>query len=211
MYSQKWKNKTGTRIYYAWRSLRGRCLNPKATAYNHYGGRGITVCDEWKNDYDAFYEWAVVNGYTNNLTLDRIDVNGNYSPENCRWATNIEQGNNTRVNIQVKYGNRSQTITEWCRELGDDIGKTMKRHSAYSATTFEELFCKGSLLKHRNKDRVNLCVCCELTETIKWRKRGKLCNTCYHIARRWAKKNSLPINEAKQIKQVEEFIKDVEQ
>lgn len=85
----------GTRLYNIWKNVRQRCRNPKATDFKLYGGRGITICDEWE-DFGTFREWALQNGYTDELTLDRIDPNGNYCPANCRWATWAEQRHNQR-------------------------------------------------------------------------------------------------------------------
>lgn len=115
------------RLYLVWTHMRNRCTNPKATNYKNYGGRGIKVCKEW-DSYPTFREWAVSNGYDENskdwnCTLDRIDVNGDYCPENCRWATMKEQGNNRRTNRLITFGGRTQTMQQWADELG--VRKTL--------------------------------------------------------------------------------------
>ena len=93
--------------------MKTRCLNPNCHAYKDYGGRGITICDEWINSVENFNEWAISNGYNENLTLDRIDVNGNYEPSNCRWTSRKSQANNKRNNHLLTFNNETHTIAEW--------------------------------------------------------------------------------------------------
>ena len=84
------------RLYSIWKSMKTRCNNPNCKDYKDYGGRGIIICDDWLNSFDTFREWAVANGYNKSLSIDRVDVNGNYEPSNCRWATALEQAHNKR-------------------------------------------------------------------------------------------------------------------
>ena len=89
--------KCQTRVYRIWKAMHTRCYNEGFFAYKYYGGRGITICDEWKDNFQAFYDWAMANGYAENLTIDRIDSNGNYEPSNCQWATMEAQNKNKRA------------------------------------------------------------------------------------------------------------------
>lgn len=91
---------SNTRLYRIYKGMIGRCYYPSTDRYNVYGGRGITVCDEWKNDRIKFFEWALNNGYAENLTIERIDVNGNYEPSNCTWITMAEQYKNKQSNAK---------------------------------------------------------------------------------------------------------------
>ena len=95
-----------TRLYAVWRDIKRRTLNPKHKRYNDYGGRGITLCEEWRNDCRSFYDWAMSNGYSEGLSIDRIDNDGNYCPENCRWTTRTIQNRNTRMQKNNTSGYR---------------------------------------------------------------------------------------------------------
>ena len=108
------KNRRLINIY---NGMISRCYYKKNPHYKNYGGRGIKVCQEWLNNKGLFYNWAINNGYKDNLTIDRIDNNGNYEPNNCRWATKIEQANNTSRNRLIKYNNKTKTLAEWAKEL----------------------------------------------------------------------------------------------
>lgn len=106
-----------TRLYKIWCGMKYRCYNANYDGYNNYGGRGIIVCQEWINDFGNFYEWAIKNGYKDTLTIERIDVNGNYCPENCKWATMKEQENNKRNNTVLEYNGEKRTVSEWADKL----------------------------------------------------------------------------------------------
>ena len=107
-----------TRLYGIYTLMKQRCYNPHKDNYYLYGGRGIKVCDAWKNDFKTFYDWAYSNGYTDKMTIDRINVNGNYEPSNCRWITMYEQQSNKRNNVFLTFNGKTQIIQRWSEELG---------------------------------------------------------------------------------------------
>lgn len=110
-----------TNLYKRYLGMKDRCYNPHNNEYKNYGARGITVCDEWLNDFTSFYNWALANGYREDLSIDRINNNGNYEPSNCRWATDREQAFNTRRNRFFTYKGKTLSITQWSTELGGGL------------------------------------------------------------------------------------------
>ena len=106
--------------------MKQRCYNKNAPNYDNYGGRGIKICDEWLRNSKNFYIWAEHNGYRDDLSIDRIDVNGDYSPSNCRWATPKQQSNNRRNNIKVNLLNKTMTISEWAEYFNLDYKECKK-------------------------------------------------------------------------------------
>ena len=107
-----------TRVYHIYKGMINRCYNPhNESDRKYYYDKGITVCDEWRNNIKAFYEWAMNNGYDDNLTIDGIDNNKGYSPTNCRWITQYEQNKNRSCSVNIKYKGEIKTIPEWVAEL----------------------------------------------------------------------------------------------
>lgn len=109
-------NASHHRIYTIWNDMKRRCIHPQNKRYNRYGGRGIKVCAEWMN-FQAFFDWSLVNGYRDDLSIDRIDPNGDYSPHNCRWADYITQANNRSNNRYLTYQGETKTMMEWSKHL----------------------------------------------------------------------------------------------
>lgn len=131
----------GTRLYRIWQGIKKRCNNPNDARFSSYGGRGIKMCKEWENDFLSFYNWAINNGYDEKLSIDRINNDEGYSPENCRWATNVTQCNNRRTNIKIKIGNTEKTLTQWCKIFGLNYGTIIARyHRSNNNLSLDELF-----------------------------------------------------------------------
>ena len=107
-----------SRLYCIWSSMKDRCFRSNFRQWKDYGGRGIKVCDEWRNNYSVFKTWALSNGYHEGLTIDRINNDGNYEPCNCRWVTMKEQMNNKNNNHNISYNGKCQSLTKWAEELG---------------------------------------------------------------------------------------------
>lgn len=139
---RKWDNPSATRTYYAWRNMRDRCRNPNSHAWHNYGERGIKVCRRWNESYDAFVEDMGL--APDGLTLDRIDVDGDYEPINCRWASWETQRNNKRTNVNITHGGKTQTTAQWADELG--IGRdTLHRRLSVYGMDISKALTAGSL------------------------------------------------------------------
>lgn len=139
------------RLYRIWSLMKERCFNSKRKEYPKYGGRGITVCEEWL-DSRTFIEWAMANGYNDNLTLDRIDNNGNYCPENCRWVTRMMQGNNKRCNRNFTYNGVTKTLSQWSRDSGLPY-YVIKKRIDILGWSFERAISEPVHLNYSNKQK----------------------------------------------------------
>ena len=145
-YKQPWYN--------SYRSMMDRCYRKNAHNYSFYGGRGIKVCDEWQ-DIESFAIWCEHSNYREGLTLDRIDVDGNYEPSNCRWITMKKQSNNTRKNCIIEYNNEKHTISEWSDILGIKYSTFYNRVKRYG---IKDKFFTNTFLIHRNKEAdIKIC------------------------------------------------------
>ena len=137
-----------TKLNKTWNSMKQRCNNSNCKQYKNYGGRGIKVCEEWvdkENGFMNFYNWAMQNGFQENLTIDRIDVNGNYEPDNCRWTDMKQQCNNRRDNHNITYNNETHTIAEWSEIL------KIKRYTLYSRINMLKMPIKKAFEKSTNR------------------------------------------------------------
>lgn len=121
---------SNSRLYAIYQGMKQRCYNPRCPGYELYGGRGITVCPEWSNSFEAFRDWAISHGYRCNLSIDRLDNNKGYEPENCRWATPKEQGNNRRTNKKYTIAGETKTVAEWSKQYSvhpRTVGSRLKK------------------------------------------------------------------------------------
>ena len=116
-----------TRLHRIWSGIKGRCYCKTQTAYKAYGAKGITMCDEWRNDFKVFYNWAMTNGYNDELSIDRLESKGNYEPSNCRWATDRQQKNNRDISVEITVNGQTKTLADWA----DILNVPYSRLSAY--------------------------------------------------------------------------------
>ena len=129
-----------TKLYRAWASMKDRCYNTNAVEYCRYGQRGIKVCEEWRDHFESFAEWAYANGYEEGLSIDRIDVNGNYEPSNCRWVDMKAQGRNRRSNHLLTLNGETHCVAEWSEITGIKISTLFGRIKGGWST--EDILCK---------------------------------------------------------------------
>lgn len=154
--SRRTHNMTNDRFYIVWRNMVRRCYNDKVPVYKNYGARGIEVCEEWRKGPVAFVEWcrATYPKDGQKYTVDRIDVNGNYCPENCRWATQTEQMQNTRYNRNITLFGETKCITQWCRNLdipSHSVYRKVKRGMSFEDAILE-LYDKRNAKKNQSQD-----------------------------------------------------------
>lgn len=136
---------SGTRLYKIWLGMKARCNNKNIKCYYRYGGKGISVCNAWLNNFELFMDWALNSGYAENLTIDRIDNSGNYEPGNCRWVDNKAQCNNRKTTTKITLNGETKSRMEWCEEIGLNYGTVKSRQ--YRGRDLVEQFSKIKLKK----------------------------------------------------------------
>jgi hypothetical protein len=153
---EKHISRSKTRLYYVWQGMKRRCDSPKNKSYADYGARGIKVCDQWANDYGAFMDWALANGYKQGLSIDRIDNDKGYSPDNCRWVGRKQQNENRRSVVRLTAGGETRTMADWENALGlppGTVGRwNRERGASYAEKCIEETLEGG----YRNRHLVDI-------------------------------------------------------
>ena len=145
------------RLYRIWSVMRQRCKNKDVPEYKRYGQRGISVCAEWDNSFESFYIWAINNGYDNSLSIDRIDVNGNYEPSNCRWADNRTQARNKRNPHLIEFRGEKKMLIEWTETLGLNY-RRIKSRLQKGNWTVEEAFTTPKMKSKNDRIRYKMGV-----------------------------------------------------
>ena len=145
----KTHNLTKHPLYKIWSNIKGRCSNPNFKNYKYYGERGIKMCDEWINSFISFYDWAIVT-YEKGLDIDRIDVNGNYEPSNCRFATKTQNARNRRNNVLLYFNGESKCIAEWAKDLGVTPSMINKRISRWGMDAEKILSTPPNMFNKQN-------------------------------------------------------------
>ena len=159
---------TKSRIYRIYQHMKDRCYRVTDKRYQRYGGRGIKICDEWLNSFVEFYNWSIQNGYKENLTIDRIDNNGNYEPKNCRWITHKEQNRNYSRNVLLTYRGETKCIIEWSEELG--IKYQTLKYRIKRGFCVEDIMSQNKLNRHSTNQRaIDVKKSLEQGEVVLWR------------------------------------------
>lgn len=143
--------KTGTRLYFTWKNMRNRCRCKSSSSYRFYGARGISVCREW-DDFAVFSDWARASGYADDLTIERVDVDGDYCPENCCWIPKSEQSKNTRSSHIIEFNGEALTQADWARRMGispSTLCERIKKHGIVAALSKEKA---ASAVKKKGDD-----------------------------------------------------------
>lgn len=145
--ANKYKVKENQHLFYAWEGMKRRCYSPQRKDYKYYGARGIKVCDEWINSFDSFAEWAYSHGYEDTLTIERIDNDKGYCPDNCKWITKSEQQQNRSDKILIEHDGEERNLKQWCGILGLNYTyihwKYVKMCRSGIPITFDSVFAKG--------------------------------------------------------------------
>lgn len=136
--------KSHSRIDKIFQGMHDRCYNKNHDKYNYYGGKGVTICDEWLKDRTRFFDWAYNNGYADNLTINRIDGNKPYGPDNCRWVTRKVQSRNLSCNVYIEHNGEKKLLVEWCELFNIDYFTVLTRYNKHKYS-FEEIFSKENL------------------------------------------------------------------
>ncbi|MDR0818948.1 MAG: hypothetical protein LBN43_05185 [Oscillospiraceae bacterium] len=143
---------SGTRLYRIWCQIKTRCFNAKYIESQYYSKRGITMCAEWRDDYVVFRDWALSHGYTDNLSIDRVDNNGDYSPQNCRWATDYEQSRNRRQCKYIYNNGEKFTVSEIAKMIDVNPQTAMNWYKQLGVRTLEEFQAKRTAMRKSPKE-----------------------------------------------------------
>lgn len=162
---RQFHNGTGTRLYSIYRNIKRRCFSKNDKLYKYYGERGITMCKEWQDNFKLFKSWSINNGYTDDLTIDRINVNGNYEPNNCRWITMKEQCRNKRNNHNITYNGKTQCLNDWADEF--NINRTTLLCRLKRGWNLKEALTTPKLLNPHARQNKNNSKSLEIDKTIK--------------------------------------------
>lgn len=131
------------KLYWIYYAMLARCYNSNSPRYKDYGARGITVCEEWRKDNKTFFVWAITNGYKEGLTLDRLDNDKDYSPDNCAWVSNKDNCNHNRKTHYLTYKGKTQSLKKWSEELGINYSTLRNRINRSGMTVEEALKCQN--------------------------------------------------------------------